>query len=168
MGFSFSGFFSFSFITESVFSLSVVFWCHAQPHDLRRNLRSTLLLPLACRRSLVRSDQMAQGFVQSGVKKFQGWRLNHLSEATCSSSWLSSWGKMLLLQRGKMSIVETYDHYILSSCHAPLWWDFSILPSARFISVRFPQIQLFSRLSQLHSASSLMVSCWNQVTWYSR
>lgn len=49
--------------------------------QLRRNLKRTLLLPLAQSRSVLKSDQVAQDFVQSGLQNSQGWRLHHLPEA---------------------------------------------------------------------------------------
>lgn len=125
--------------------------------QLRRNLKRTLFLPLAQSRSAVRSDQVAQGFVQSGLKTCQGWTLHHLPKAPVLVPDSLHEEKCLYIQ-GKCLFFKLM--VTASSCHAPLWWDHSILPSGRFVTVRFPQIHLFSRLNQLHPAASLVAPFW--------
>ena len=42
-----------------------------------RDLRRTLVQPPARNKSAARSQQVSQGFIQSGLESFQGWRLKN-------------------------------------------------------------------------------------------
>lgn len=121
--------------------------------QLRRNLRRTLLLPLAQNRSVVRSDQVVQDFVQSDLQNSQEWRLLHLSEIPVLVPDCLHEEKCFSYIQGRclfFKLMVTIS-YLPGMHHCD---EISILPSARCVTVRFPQIHLFSRLNQLHPAAS--------------
>lgn len=121
---------------------------------LRRNLRKTLLLPLAQGRSVVDQTRFPRVLFNQVSKtpkdgdcttfpKLPVLVPDCLHEEKCFSYMQ---GKCLLF---KLMVA-------ISSCHAPLWWGYSILPSARCLTVWFPQIQLLCRLNQPCPATSLV------------